>query len=105
MVTMELRDIYSFGNKPMYGISNGSSIGIYCTKKSKNPTSQEQIHRNANQLESDCAAVIHKGMLQLSRVIPGIKYLLAPIINAAYNKQSTMGCELLKSRETSLDGF
>ena len=53
---------YSFGNKPLYGNKDGSSVGIYSNKKSKDESKQYSINSKATMLESICSASIKQGI-------------------------------------------
>ena len=96
---------YSFGNKPMYGMNDGSSVGLYANKRSKIDRRQNIINEKASMLESMCATALNEGIACVSKYIPEIKHLLCPIINAAYQKQSDANMQLLDKGNTYDDGF
>ena len=96
---------YSFGNKPLYGMSNGSSVGMYQNKRSKNDKRQSVIDIDACWLQSICGATIKKGISRLSTIIPEIKLFLCPIVNAAYQMQSKNKTKLLHTLDECDAGF
>ena len=96
---------YSFGNKPLYGNKDGSSVGIYSNKKSKDESKQYSINSKATMLESICSASIKQGIKCVSKIIPEIRELLCPIINAAYQKHCDANINLLKKGDNFDDSL
>ena len=92
---------YSFGNKPLYGCVDGSSVSTYTTKRNKNATKQECIIQDASYVHERCAKQVLSGIESLSRIIPELKNMLCPIINAAYDMQCKKGISLLQNVITS----
>ena len=96
---------YSFGNKPLYGNVNGSSVGLYTNKRNKNYDRQTAINDKAAMLESLCSSSIKNGICHVSKIIPEIKHLKCPIINARYEKQCNSNIELLMKGDNLDDSF
>ena len=96
---------YSFGNKPLYGMLNGSSVGTYQNKNSKSNKRQLVIDRDASWLQSMCANTIRHGIFSLTSLLPDVKHFLCPIINAAYTKQVNNECQLLRPMYNEDDQF
>ena len=98
---------FSFGNKPLYGMCDGSSVGVYQNKKStsKVPKRQCDIDMNANWIQMLCSSTIKRGIFLLSNIIPEINKLLCPIVNAAYRMQSECGNDMLTPIDNEDDGF
>ena len=92
---------YSFGNKPLYGCVDGSSVSTYTTKKHRNKTKQECIIQEASYVHERCANQVVEGIRSLSVIIPELKNMLCPIINAAYDMQCKQPIDLLKNEVTS----
>ena len=96
--------VYSFGNKPLYGMKDGSSVSLYANKKSKSVTMQSKINDNADEIEIICSRSINIGISTLSTVLPDIKNLISPIIDAAYHRQKAAGISLLQKTSSSDNG-
>ena len=96
---------YSFGNKPMYGMKDGSSVGLYANKRSKIDGKINIINQKASMLESMCSYALNDGISCVSQYIPEINHLLCPIINAAYQKQSDANMQLLDKGNTYGEGL
>ena len=97
--------VYSFGNKPLYGNNNGSSVSVYATKKSKVPIRDAIIAQDAKYLENIASIALDHGISKLKNIFPEIHLLLSPFINAAFDKQSKEGIQLLDPRCTSNNGL
>ena len=95
---------YSFGNKPLYGNIEGSSVSVYVNKKSKIHSRQLAINESADAVEHTCNQVMNKGISALSNIIPEIKNLLNPIIDAAYHRQTSSELNLLQKTLSSENG-
>ena len=75
--------VYSFGNKPLYGRKQNSSVGVYTNRKNTNVLKQESIDATAAAVEELCSSSISYGIEVLSRVVPEIGHLLSPIVDVA----------------------
>ena len=70
---------YSYGNKGNFGIINNTSIGQYMNKK-KSLNAQ----MNASVIETMSSTDIEVGINDLSQIIPLIRLLIAPVLNAEF---------------------
>ena len=95
---------YSFGNRPFYGQKDGISVSCYTTIPSKKSNRDLLIKRDARYLEYKCAMALDYGISKVRKIIPEIKHLLCPIINAAFHKQSKEGIDMIQSRYASDNG-
>ena len=66
--------VYSFGNKPLYGNNNGSSVSIYATKKSKIPIRDAMITQDATYLENIASIALDHGISKLKNIF-SLKYI------------------------------
>ena len=96
---------YSFGNKPLYGNVNGSSVAIYATTKSKNIDKQKVINDKATYLDNLCSISMNTGISYLSKIIPETSNLLSPIVDAAEDKQNISDIHLLQKNNSSDNGL
>ena len=96
---------HSFGNKPLYVNSDGSSVSTYTQLKRKNKNKQEKRILETKHIHQKCAETIHDGIFHSSKLIPEIKHFLCPIINAAYDRQCRDDIHLLTPEDTSNGGF
>ena len=95
---------FSFGNKPLYGMVDNKSVGVYSNKKSKVIRRQEHINVTASNIETICSEVIKKGVNSLSAIVPDIKYLLSPILDTAQKIGKSMGDTVLSEVNTATSG-
>ena len=95
---------YSFGNKPMYGMVNDVSVGLYTHKKSKKEYRQKIIDEKLSNIEDQAALLINSGVKELSKVIPEMSSLLSPILNTAYEIQKQVNREVLTPLKVTCSG-
>ena len=88
----------------MYGNVNGSSVGIYASKRKKNADKQLKIENMLNVLGDICSDQVNKGIKDIDTVLPGVKDLLSPVLDSAYYKQQQLGVQLLQETKTSHNG-
>ena len=92
---------YSFGNKPLYGNINGSSVSTYTPVRHKNEKKQDKLVSQAEYVHQKCSQTIRNGIVNMSKVIPELKHMLSPIINAAYAMQCDKDVKFLTKDITS----
>ena len=51
-----------FGNKPLYGMVDNSSVGVYTNKTSENDDKQDKITQKSKGVEILCSETITKGV-------------------------------------------
>ena len=61
--------VYSFGNKPNYGNTNGSTVSTYSNKFSKNKILQTMKNEDAKFIEDKCKDCLQHGIDKLSTYI------------------------------------
>ena len=74
---------FSFGNKPLYGMSNNSSVGVYSTLQHTNDTKQFTINNNANEIEMEMSIAITNGVNVLGVILREISLLLSLVLDTA----------------------
>ena len=92
---------YSFENRPFYGKRDGISVSCYTPKLSNDTNKNTQFKHDFRYLEYACTMVLVHGITKVGNIIPEMKHISCPIINASLHKQSKEGIDMIQSRYTS----
>ena len=88
-------ECFSFGNRPVYKDTDGSTVGIYVDKKSTVLSRQAIIDENLSTLDKHLSSLINGGVDELRRFLPEAGFMLAPIINTAFEVQNLINRKIL----------
>ena len=97
-------ECFSFGNRPMYKNTDGSTVGIYVDKKSTVFSRQAIIDENLLTLDKHMSSLINCGVDELKRFLPETGFMLAPIINTAFEVQKVINRKILTPLKVTNSG-
>ena len=97
-------ECYSFGNRPVYKNTDGSTVGIYVNKKSTVLSRQAVIDKDLLSLDKHLSSLINGGVDELKRFLPETGFMLAPIINTAYEVQNVIQRKILTPLKVTNSG-
>ena len=76
-------EYFSWGNKGNYGMENNSSVGCYVTK----PGAKTSL--NSALIEHMVNMELHNSILQITKILPSLHNVIAPVIGIAHDLQSS----------------
>ena len=98
--------IAAWGNKAMYATTPSSStVGQYVTRSPKKEANKQKVHTNNEELENLISSEITIATSKFEKWLPNFSQIIAPIIKAAYEKQSVVGDINLKEQNITDSGL
>ena len=94
----------SFGNKGSFDKCISSSVGQYATKRNKCTEKQLEIIESADRYEKKIDNEISRAVMDMNSVLPKIRSIISPIIDTAFELQTSKKDINIKKVYTSASG-